>query len=383
MKLLASSLLLSFFFSNFLQNQANNEPLPLPAEIPVEEDSLTYLSIAAVGDLMCHSTQFKYVAQTGGRFDFTPCFEHVKPILSLADFCIGNLETTLAGTRLPYSGYPQFNSPDDYASGILNAGFDMLVTANNHSNDTGEKGILRTLHVLDSIGMPHVGTYGSKAARDSVIVMEKNGIRFSVLAYTYSTNGIELPAGKEWLVNPIDSNLIQSDISAARSAGAEIVIVFYHFGNEYERRPSDYQKAYAGWAIEQGADIILGSHPHVVQPAGYFKAKNAAVDSGFIAWSMGNFISNQRDNFTDDGLIIQLTIEKNTHSGKLRISNAGYTPTWVYKGTDDRLKKHVIYPAKGILPDFLSDAYWKEMDQSVINTAEMMENIDGIIFGEQ
>jgi poly-gamma-glutamate capsule biosynthesis protein CapA/YwtB (metallophosphatase superfamily) len=383
MKLLASSLLLSFFFNNFLQNQAIHMPLPPPEEVPAEEDSISYVSIAAVGDLMCHSTQFKYVAQTGGRFDFTPCFEHVKPILSNADFCIGNLETTLAGTRLPYSGYPQFNSPDDYAAGILDAGFDMLVTANNHSNDTGEKGILRTLYVLDSIGLPHVGTYSSQAARDSARVMELNGIHFTVLAYTYSTNGIDLPAGKSWLVNPIDSALINSDMEAARQAGAEIIIVFYHFGNEYERSPSAYQQAYAGWAIENGADIILGSHPHVVQPAGYYKAQNASVDSGFIAWSMGNFISNQRDNYTDDGIIIQLTIEKNHHSGKLRISHAGYTPTWVYKGTDDRLKKHIIFPAKGVLPDFLSDAYWKEMDQSVMNTAEMMQQMGGIIFGEQ
>lgn len=162
MKFLAAPLVLSLVLSGLLQSAKRLpvEELMPAAEDTVAADTLThsYTSISAIGDLMCHSTQYKYVATGDGHYDFTPCFSAIAPVLKMADLCVGNLETTLAGRSRPYSGYPQFNTPDDYVVYLKEAGIDFLVTANNHSNDTGEKGIRRTLQVIDSVGFYHTGT---------------------------------------------------------------------------------------------------------------------------------------------------------------------------------------------------------------------------------
>lgn len=307
-------------------------------------DSIIRVQISSVGDLMCHNTQSIYTKVSTDSFNFFPCFEYVLPYLQKPDLLLGNLETTMSGKGIPYSGYPKFNTPDDYAEALKAAGFDFLVTANNHSNDTGEKGILRTINVLDKLKIHHTGTFTSQRDRDSIRIQDIKGIKIAIVSYTYGLNGYELTEGKPWLANLCDSTLIQSDINAAKKAGAEIVIVFYHFGDEYQRNPSNYQNNFVNWAIDNGADIILGSHPHVLQPASFFKTKNATLDSGFIAYSMGNFISNQRDNYTDEGIIFNMHLEKNMNTGKIDLLKVDYVPTWVYKGTNPLKKLHVVFP---------------------------------------
>ncbi|MBC8173736.1 MAG: CapA family protein [Chitinophagales bacterium] len=339
-------------------------------------DSITHITISAVGDLMCHSSQYKYTHVEADSFDFLPSFEKVLPWLQKPDLLAGNLETTLAGTKIPYSGYPRFNTPDDYAEALKKAGFDFIITANNHSNDTGEKGILRTIQILKENNLSQTGTFTSQKDRDSIRILDVKGIKIGMIAFTYSTNGIDITPGKPWLVNYCDSALIKNDIFLAREAGAEIVVVFYHFGNEYERIPGPYQNNFVNWAIENGADIIIGSHPHVIQPVNFFKTRSATLDTGFVAYSLGNFISNQRDNFADEGIIINVHISKNMHTKQIKIDYVDYVPTWVYRGVNPEKKLHIIFPVMDHATfgdeNYISNIEMKEMQDALQNTGNII-----------
>lgn len=384
MKLLIASLILSLAIQDYTERSVTAYPSPSEPAVTdsiIPFDSISHITIGAVGDLMCHSTQYNYARTGVDSFDFDPCFTYVRPLLESPDLMIGNLETTLAGTRIPYSGYPQFNTPDDFAASLARNGFDMLVTANNHSNDTGTKGIFRTLEVLDSIGLLHTGTFATKDERDEIVIQRIEGISLAVLAYTFSTNGLELPADKPWLVNPIDSALIASDIRKARDKGAEIVITFFHYGNEYQREPDGFQRMVAGWAAKHGADIILGSHPHVVQPAERFLTKGATLDTGFVAWSLGNLISNQPMDYTDEGLIIHLNLSKNHTTGRISLTDCSYYPTWVYRGTDPRDKMHRVIPVPfdGLSEHTVLQQFSKEMTHASAHTDMQMQALSGMI----
>lgn len=347
------------------ETQPDVKPLPSP-------DTLITFSIGAVGDLMCHSTQFNNARIQGDSFDFTGSFSYVTPIITGVDFMLGNLETTLAGKVRPYSGYPMFNTPDAYAAAIKQAGFDCIVTANNHSNDSGEEGIKRTIRILDSIGLHHTGTYQTAQDRDSIRIYTVKGVKIGVVSYTYSTNGLPLSDGKPWLVNPLDSSLIQQDIQKGRSLGAELMIVFYHFGEEYQRLPNAYQKQFVQWAIDCGADIIFGSHPHVLQPDGMYAGSGSRLDSVYVAWSMGNFISNQQDEYTDEGVIIRLDITKNLQTGHMQIAQSAYTPTWVYRGKLPENSVHTVFPVVDSsytgIPDYILTHYRSELDKAWTHT---------------
>ena len=340
-------------------------------------DTLVQFTISSVGDMMCHSTQFNYAKVAEDSFHFEPCFEYILPWLQQPDLLMGNLETTLAGDKQAYSGYPYFNTPDDYVVALKNIGFDFIITANNHSNDTGEKGIYRTLKVLDELGLPTSGTYTSQKDRDSIRIVDVKGIKVAILAYTYSTNGNPLAEGKPWLVNLCDSALINSDIQQSRSKGAELVVVFYHFGEEYQRLPSTYQKNFVDHAVQCGADLVLGSHPHVLQPAAFFKGVNSTLDTGFVAYSMGNFISNQQDEYTEEGVIFNMHLEKNTITNKIRLTSVDYLPTWVYKGKNEAKKLHMVFPAlqanDTLLPEFVQTDYTDEVEKAIKHTTATMQ----------
>lgn len=346
-------------------------------------DSILQIQISSVGDLMCHNTQSMFAKVSADSFNYFPCFEYILPYLQTPDLMLGNLETTMAGKSVPYSGYPKFNTPDSYASALKHAGFDFLVTANNHCNDSGEKGILRTIEVLQKLQIHQTGTFTSAQDRDSIRIQDVQGIRVAVVSYTYGTNGYELTGGKPWLANLCDSILIQKDIQAARKAGAEIVIVFYHFGEEYQRTPSDYQNNFVNWAIDNGADIILGSHTHVLQPATFFKTKQATLDSGFIAYSMGNFISNQQDNYTDEGIIFNMHLEKNTNTGKITLTKVDYVPTWVYKGKNPLKKLHIVFPVMQYSVydslNFIGNPELQEMKLAQEHTLKLLSEMSGTI----
>jgi len=345
----------------------------LPKENAVDKrDSLITAEINFVGDLMCHSVQFNYAHVIDDSFDFNGVFSEVKKYLSDADFTIGNFETVLAGKKKGYSGYPFFNAPDDFLLAIKEAGFDFLVNANNHAIDKGVKGVERTIKKMDELGINHTGTYLSQHDRDSIRIFNINGIHLAVLAYSYSTNGVPLPKGKNYIINLIDYDLIEKDIAKARNKRVDIVLVYFHFGEEYQREPNGYQKEVINNAIEAGADIIIGSHPHVVQSVDYFKTNKANLDTGFIAYSLGNFISNQRWRYSDAGVIIKVKVSKKILTDSVYLSSVEYLPTWVFKGKTKKGREYIILPVTNSYDDsiysYLSESDKEKMHQAFEDT---------------
>lgn len=328
-----------FISSCNIYPETKTEKLPetLPVESPQPPQPTPYVTEAklmAVGDIMMHGMQIKsgYNSQTK-TYSYQAFFTEVKDILSAGDWVIGNLETTLAGAESGYTGYPLFNAPATLADAIKWAGFNILTTANNHSLDRREKGLLKTLKNLRDRDIYPVGTAASLAESQHILMVEKNKILMAFLAYTYGTNGIPIPQGKDYLVNLIDEQKIIQDITRAREKGADIVTVSLHFGAEYQRLPNTQQKQLVENLVNGGADIILGSHPHVVQPYKFFQIteENGDTRQAVAIYSMGNFISNQMRKYTDLGVIFQVNIQKNFPEETIKISTVKGIPTWVHR----------------------------------------------------
>ena len=315
---------ISYFFS--ITNNVN--------QIPSDNGELIdTITISAVGDLMCHTPQIRDAKLSNGSFDFSHMFYFVKPILEQSDITIGNLETVLAGSEKKFSGYPLFNSPDEFALAIKEAGFDLLVTSNNHCLDRGFYGLERTIKILDSLGIKHSGTYITDEEAEKILTLEIKNIKMAFLSYTYGTNGIPTPKGKEFCVSLIDTTKIKSDIQKAKQLNVDKIIVYLHWGSEYQRFPNSSQKKLADFLFDNGVDVILGSHPHVIQPS-EFKALIDTLGNEkkvFVVYSMGNFISNQRKRFTDSGVIVHLKFVKNFSTNQTYIDTVTFTPTYVSK----------------------------------------------------
>jgi len=353
--------------------------LPIIADNnPSLEDSLVTLEFSVVGDIMCHSTQFKFAEVTENSFDFKPVYREIKKYLDNSDIVIGNLETVIEVDTLAYAGYPVFNTPKDFLEGLKYAGFDFLSTANNHAFDIRERGVKSTLKHIKDYNLTSVGTYLSNSDRDSVRIHEQNGIKFALLSYTYGVNLYKIREGKEYLVNFINEELIKTDIQNHRDAGAELVILFFHFGKEYETDANSTQKEIVNKSISFGADVILGAHPHTLQPIEYFKTENGNLDSGFVAYSLGNFISNQRWRYSDGGAILNFSVQKNYRNESLKLIGVRYLPIWVYKGYTQFGSEYIIFPSKIALQDsqkqFLTDEDLDLMRECYFDTQLILES---------
>jgi len=359
-------------FQHFFFNHSRSEK----SETVVFEDSVVTTKLCFVGDLMCHSTQFNYAKVGVDTFDFTGVYREVKQFLSKADFTIGNLETVIAGKNKGYSGYPYFNAPDDFVYALKDAGLDLLITANNHALDQGWEGVKRTIDVINEYNIHLAGTFISQEDRDSIRIFQMNSIKVAILAYSENTNGLPIPKGKDFIINLIDEELIKRDVDRTREKNVDIVLVHLHYGPEYNREPSDYQKQIVQKIIEFGADIIIGGHPHVIQPVDFFKTNNTKLDSGFVAYSMGNFISNQRWRYSDAGLILNIEISKNIYTDSIYISEVNYLPTWVFKGETERGREYIILPSQLAENDsiftFLTDSDRKLMNEAFNDTKEII-----------
>lgn len=337
------------------------------------------VTIIFTGDIMGHDMQIASARNdsTGG-YIYDSVFKYIKPVISDADITIGNLEVTLGGS--PYKGYPAFSSPDALASACKWAGFDALMTANNHSADRGSRGIGRTIRVLDSLGIPHTGTWVSSEARDSLtpLLITQNGISVAMLAYTYGTNGIVVPPPR--LVSYIDTVRISSDIMASREKGADITVVFIHWGTEYDSIPSPVQKRTAKAILNAGADLIIGSHPHVLQPMNATRDSTGLHDP--VVWSMGNFVSNQRQRRSDGGAIVKIDIKK--QGEKISITDAGYILTWVYTPTENGKRKFYVLPCAEYEddPGFFSSASSYEKMKLFIKDSRRLLGSTGTGFKE-
>lgn len=339
-------------------------------------DSTVTISVSVTGDLMCHSVQYKYARVKKDSFDFKPVYKFVKQYLDHSDLTIANLETVVAGKKYKYSGYPLFNSPPEFISALKYAGFNLITTANNHALDKGIIGIKSTIEKLKDDGINYEGTFLSQRDRDSIRIFDLKGIKLAVLAYTYGVNNNIITDNNRYLINEIDTVLIKHDIDSARIRGADIVLVYYHFGDQYKRKPSAFQKAVVAKTISYGADIILGGHPHVIEHAEFYKTHNAKLDTGFVIYSLGNFLSNQKWRYSDAGIILNIKITKDIKRDSLYISSVKYTPTWVFRGMTYEGKRFYIIPDDTTKSDtlykFLNIRDKKNMKQAFEDTREIL-----------
>ena len=284
------------------------------------------VNLTFVGDAMQHAPQITAAEQPDGTYDYSPCFQHLIDDIAWADLAVVNLECPLGGK--PYTGYPCFSAPDSYAKQLRDVGFDLFLTANNHCLDRRDKGLMRTCQMLDSLGIPHIGTYRNQQERDQHIpyIVNVKGIKIAFLDYTYGTNGI--PIQGNVIVDFIDQQLIENDIALARERGAHAICVNLHWGIEYQLKPVATQRTLADWLVTQGVDLIIGGHPHVVEPMEmrYSKEHDKNV---LLVYSMGNFISNQSDIDTRGGAMVKVSLRM--ENGHAVIDNPRYKLFFVQK----------------------------------------------------
>ncbi|WP_404450202.1 CapA family protein [Sutcliffiella horikoshii] len=363
--------ILSFHhFNNFSGSENQEESVtktvkmhPTSKQVKSEKGFRTEATLSAVGDLLIHSTVYN-AAKTGeNRYDFNPMLESVKSYLLETDISIANQETIIGGTEIGLSNYPSFNSPFEVADALQEAGVDIVSIANNHTLDRGEKAIMNAINHYETIEMEYVGGYKSNEDKARLRTISRNGIDFSFLSYTYGTNGIPVPEGKEYFVNLIDREAIKRDVEEAKQ-NSDVVVVAMHWGVEYILFPNSEQEELANYLAEIGVDIVIGHHPHVLQPMKFMDRPDGG--KMFVVYSLGNFLSGQKDDYKDIGGILQLHIEKvvNGKESKIDIRVDNFIPTYVSQVNPT--KYHVVP---------LKDAASYGFAQGTAKNEEMMQHM--------
>lgn len=343
-RLLALALLLLLTGCGSAPSTQADASEPPEATEPVVQPNIVS-TLAVCGDAMSHMPQTRdaYDSQAGA-YDYKPMIRFAKPWIEQADYAVVNLETTFAGGP-DYSGFPAFNTPDALGDALKDAGFDLVSTANNHCLDRGYDGMVRTLDVLDNLGLAHVGTYRSaeeRAAQNGVHVADVGGIKVAFLSYTYGTNGIPVSKSHPDTVNilhtdymsdaqVLDTARIADDLSAAEALSPDLIAVIVHWGVEYQTTQNEHQEEIADFLFDHGADVILGSHPHVLQPmeTRTLTDRDGTTHTGFVCWSLGNFISSQNDEYTDTTVVLNLELTKNPNTGVTDVTKVGYVPLYM------------------------------------------------------
>lgn len=360
---------------------------PAPVPTPTPEPVPVYATIGAVGDIMMMQSQVSGAwSDTLQGYDFAPSFSAMQPWFSRADLLCGNLETPIAGAEAGYSGpapatptpmpdgtpaeraLQTFNAPDALAASLKDAGFDVVTTANNHCLDRGSAGLFRTAQALREAGLTQLGSYLSDEDRATPRIVEVNGIRVGLLAWTSSVNkneGMLSAEERAHAVGRFNKEKMVEDIRILREAGAEFIIAFPHWDEEFMETPTSSTKKWAVWMLEQGVDAVLGSHPHVVQPAEYVTVQRGGADyTGLVVYSMGNFISNMSPAPKTYGMYVELTLIK-TPEGAVSLHGAGILPLLCTKHRVEGRTLHEVLPA-------LSDAS-AVIPYGAISTQEVAE----------
>ena len=316
------------------------------------ESEARTVHLRAVGDLMVHQKQLDLARQPDGSYDFHDQYALIAPSLAAADYTIANLETTLglSGGK-PYSGYPRFNSPETLLDTLRDAGVDFLTLANNHMLDRFEDGLKKTVKWVDRYGFDHAGAHRNKSEKNAPVTAKVNGVTLGFLSYTESTNGKEEKCSEKVVkygINYLKNADFAADVKRLRAAGAEIVIALPHWGHEYEFTPGDDQISTAKAMIAAGVDVILGSHPHVVQPVEIVRAGGR---TGLVAYSLGNFISNMSQPGTDCGIILDLVLREKDADG-FQIDTVAAVPVFCWN-REDRLQvipagRYDLQPPEGM-----------------------------------
>lgn len=293
-----------------------------------EELTTTTASLSAVGDILIHDRVYEPAQIGDGKYDFTPHLKNVQSLLKAADITIANQESLIGGTEIGLSSYPSFNSPYEVGHALKESGIDLVTMANNHTLDRGEKAIQSAITHWNQLGVLYTGAFLSEEDKKNIRTIKKNGIIFSFLAYTYGTNGIETPKNKPYLVNRIEESNIEQDIAKA-STVSDVVVVSLHFGKEYERMPNEEQKQLALKTANAGADIIIGHHPHVLQPMEWIERNDGK--RAFVAYSLGNFFTGQNEEYKDIGGVLNIHVEKKLENGEIILKDPSFIPTFVSK----------------------------------------------------
>lgn len=315
------------------------QAIPDTVECAPSTQTSTQLSLLFVGDFMQHVAQIED-AQTDSGYCYNDCWQYVRDEISRADIAVGNFETTLGGK--PYSGYPSFSAPDEFFTSLVDAGFDIFLTSNNHSLDTGKRGIERTISQMNKVeNIAQVGTYIDRADRDKryPYIFEKNGIKIALLNYTYGTNGLTETAPN--IVNRIDTAIIAQDIAKAQAASPDAIIACMHWGIEYDQQPNKNQQNLADWLLAHGVDHIIGSHPHVIQPLEL--RQDSTGKEHLVVYSLGNYISNMKIRATDGGMMVRLVLEKD--SSITRVADCGYSLVYTARPVKSGKKNFELIPA--------------------------------------
>ena len=307
----------------------------------IEQQKPITFTLTAIGDVMCHNTQYwdAYQKETN-TYDFSYVFNDIKFDIQKGDIAVGSLETCFAGEERGYSNYPTFNSPDSLAYSLKDIGIDVLSTAGNHCLDMGFDGLSRTIDVLNKADISHLGTYQTQEERDKILFKYTKGLKVAFINYTYGTNGIPVPSDKPYCVNLIDKDLIKKDIESAKSQNADVIVACMHWGTEYQTSANKEQEDLADFLFQNGVNIILGNHPHVLQPMEKrtVTLEDGSTQDGFIIYALGNFICDQNAENTRNSIILNLSITKQV-DGSITIDNVDYIPIYMYKDASKSVQK--------------------------------------------
>lgn len=392
-----STLVLSFIllFNSFnLFNEKNNIEIVKDEQIleTLSLNKTSKVTINAIGDIMAHTPQLN--AQHDPKtntYSFDNNYKYVSSYIKEADLSIANLETTFAGDSIPYSSYPTFNTPDTLADALKNAGVDIISTINNHSFDKGDLGVERTLDVLKSKHLSTIGTV-SNVGDDNYLIKEVNGISLGITSFSYGEirentkflNGIRVSDKSKDKLNVFDNSSVDNAYNTINNtlksiSHTDIQILVIHWGDEYRRIPNQFQYDLAQKLSDSGVDIIIGSHPHVVQPVDVIKSTDGSNET-LVIYSLGNFISNQRREllgtpFTEDGLMANIEITKNTD--RTFVSKVNCIPTWVNKYNEGGQVVYEILPITN-KEDFthLDNITLEKVKTSYNNTASQVKQSD-------
>lgn len=390
--ILAIWVIICAYIINTYKSSSKTTTLGTSSEQEIKQDSVA--TIVAMGDTLCHSQNFKdaYDDETG-IYDFSPMFKYVNKYYDNATVAVGNLEATLAGPEKGYSGYPTFNTPEHLAIDLKELGLDIMTTANNHTLDIGYTGLESSLNYLDEAGLEHTGSARSQEEQDKILFKDLNGIKTAFLAFTYGTNGIPVPKGKEYCVNvfadwksdwssyTINYDFMKSKIDQAKAEGAEAIVVSMHWGVEYQTKENAEQDKIADFLIANDVNVILGCHPHVPQPMQMrtVTADDGTQKTGFVIFSMGNFFSAQTFDNTRNTLILNVKIRKNAETGKITVDQATYAPLYVYDNGLNAKDRYEILDLDEIIRSYeAGETTWsKNMYDLAVTEKARLEKIVG------
>lgn len=360
-------------------------PAPTASPAPTQRASGRSATIRSIGDIIIHAPLLRsaYIGEEK-RYDFTKFFSMIEETMGAADYTVANVEGPLGGKGdRGYKGYPQFNTPPELIDALKACGVDMLTLANNHALDTYFDGLKRTVDNVEAAGLEHVGAYRSQAEYDTPKVVEIGGIRVGFVNYTTGTNGLEKKsdeAARQYGLRYAKSADFQEDIEALRQAGAEVVVAYMHWGTEYQRKPGSAVKSMAKRLVAAGADVIVGGHPHVVQPAEYVTANDAQGNPrrALVLYSMGNFLSDQRSRYRDSGVVFEFTLAENEATGEIEVTAPRYIPTYVWRTKPGKKYDYRVLA----VGDYLDEAPEGMGEQDSQNLSRVWEELNELLGSE-